>query len=180
MNNPKASDIPLGINHLQNNKSMFDKFSLCDKKMGLEAFHKAGHALLYLHLKVPFEAMSIMSHDAIEDDLSYESLQNSNRQGQFISIALAGIVMEELVLPHYSKTATADIDVDKANLLIRIQNRHKGLCEPEDDTLAFLLHVEMVSSILLIYQKEAGRLASLLLEKESISYQQVVEILNQN
>ena len=84
-------------NYLQENIDVFKSLPKADEDRGRLSFHKAGHLAMYIHFNLPFEEVSIENYDSIEDDLSYESLQQTNIPKQFALIALGGIMMEWLI-----------------------------------------------------------------------------------
>lgn len=171
----------LEVDHLRENIALFRNLKPENRQTGVTALHKVGHVILYHHFRMKHGEVSVDEEDSIEDDLSYMSLHNTNDPERFLLIALGGVMMEQLVTKSIvSAGDSTDEDIEKAMLLIRIQNRMNQKMNIEDDDLSFVISANQVGSILLKYQEEAGLLLQLLMQKKRMSYDEVAFQVNQN
>lgn len=62
----------LEVDHLQENIALLKDLDIRSNRIGMKAFHKAGHVLMYHHFQMRHGSVSLDEDDSIEDDLSYE------------------------------------------------------------------------------------------------------------
>lgn len=171
----------LEVDHLQENISMFQELDTRSQRYAIRAFHKAGHVLMYHHFKMRHGSVSFDGDDSIEDDLSYESLKNSNNPERYIQIALGGAMMEQLIAKSITNSITdADEDIDKSILLIAIHNRMNKRTTVEYDVRAFVEANDEVGTVLLLYQREARLFLNEILKRRVLTYSETLSLFKNN
>lgn len=167
----------LEVEQLQENIAMFQELDRRSQGYAIRAFHKAGHVLMYHHFRMRHGNVSFEGIDSIEDDLTYQSLKDTNIPERFLLIALGGVMMEALITKSNTNVATStDEDVSKAILLVVINNRMNNKRTVEDDILSFATAATQVGDVLIQYQREARLLLYQLLEKKKLNYAEVASL----
>lgn len=171
----------LEVDHLQENITMFQELDKRSQGSAIRAFHKAGHVLMYHHLKMRHGDISFDGSDSIEDDLSYESLKHIDNPESYIPIALGGAMMEQLITKSITNSITgADGDIDKAIFLIAIHNRMNKRMTVEYDIQSFVTANDEVGTALLRYQREAKLFLHEVLKRRVLTFPETLSLFKNN